>query len=162
MRAGSDVTSAEHLDSELAGPIVFAYDGTALAASAIAQAGGLLEKTRDALVVCVWHPVDVGFTPSDPRHLDADRADDVGRAAEATAQQGAMLAEKAGFRAKALAIEASPAWKGILDTADEHHAAVIVLGSAVSRHRLVGHLFGSVASAVGSHSSIPVLILPHP
>jgi hypothetical protein len=37
----------------LVGPVLFAYDGSELAAFAIAQAAGQLAPQRDALVVCV-------------------------------------------------------------------------------------------------------------
>ena len=47
------------------GRCCFAYDGSELAAFAIAQAAAQLAPRRDALVVCVWQPVDVGFTPTD-------------------------------------------------------------------------------------------------
>ena len=46
-----------------AGPVLFAYDGSELAAFAIAQAAAQLAPRRDALVVCVWQPVDVGIHP---------------------------------------------------------------------------------------------------
>ena len=51
------------------GPVLFAYDGSELAAFAIAQAAAQLAPRRDALVVCVWQPVDVGFTPTDAETL---------------------------------------------------------------------------------------------
>jgi hypothetical protein len=46
-------------------PVVFAYDGSELAAFAIERAATQLAPGRDALVVCVWQPADVGFTPTD-------------------------------------------------------------------------------------------------
>ena len=48
---------------EAAGPAIFAYDGSDLAAYAIEQAGIQLAPGREALVVCVWQPADVGFVP---------------------------------------------------------------------------------------------------
>ena len=44
------------------------YDGSELAALAIDQAGKQLATGRDALVVCVWQPADVGFAPVNNRH----------------------------------------------------------------------------------------------
>jgi hypothetical protein len=38
------------------GPILFVYDGSALAALAIERAGRELATGRDALVLCVWQP----------------------------------------------------------------------------------------------------------
>ena len=48
---------------------------------------------------------------------------------EQTAAHGAALAEKAGFRAQSMAVEAAPTWKGIVETAEERQASLIVLGS---------------------------------
>jgi nucleotide-binding universal stress UspA family protein len=141
------------------GPVLFAYDGSELAKHAIAQAAEQLSPRHSAVVVCVWQPVDVGFTPVDGRPLDADRASDVRLAAERTAAHGAALADEAGFHSCSLAIEASPTWKGIVEVADEHAASMIVLGPH-RRSGLLGHLQGSVAAAVVAHTSIPVLLIP--
>ena len=142
-----------------AGPVLFAYDGSELAAFAIAEAAAQLAPGRDALVVCVWQPVDVGFTPTDTKHFDADKAAEVRRAAEQTAAHGASLADEAGFLARSMAVEAAPTWKGIVATADEHNASLIVLGPH-RRSGLLGHLQGSVAAAVVAHSTTPVLLVP--
>ena len=141
------------------GPVVFAYDGSQLAASAIERAATHLATGRQALVVCIWQPVDVGFTPTGNGHFDADRATEVRRAAEATAAHGAALAAEAGFLACSKAVEAAPTWKGIVATADEHQASLIVLGPH-RRNGLLGHLQGSVAAAVVAHTTTPVLIVP--
>jgi nucleotide-binding universal stress UspA family protein len=141
-------------------PILFVYDGSALAEIAIDRAARELATGREALVLCVWQPADVGFEPVNKRHFDADAANEVRQAAEETAAYGASLAQKAGFRAQGLTIETAPTWKGIIKTADDHHASLIVLGA--HRHSgLVGHLLGSVAAAVVSHATCSVLIV-HP
>lgn len=142
------------------GPVLFAYDGSELACHAIMQAAEQLSP-RDAVVVCVWQPVDVGFTPLDNQPFDADRASQVRLAAERTAAHGAALADGAGFRSCSVAIEASPTWKGIVEAADGHRASVIVLGPH-RRNGLLGHLQGSVAAAVVAHTTIPVLLIPEP
>jgi len=142
------------------GPILFAYDGSELATHAIEEAAKQLAAGRGALVLCVWQPADVGFVPIGGYHFDADEATAVHSAAEETAAYGASLAGKAGFQAESLAIQAAPTWKGIIETAGEHHASLIVLGS--HRHSgLVGHLVGSVAAAVIAHSPCPVFAV-HP
>jgi nucleotide-binding universal stress UspA family protein len=109
--------------------------------------------------VCVWQPVDVGFTPTDAKHFDADKATEVRRAAEQTAAHGASLAARNGFLARSVAVEAAPTWKGIVAAADEHNASLIVLGPH-RRNGLLGHLQGSVAAAVVAHAATPVLIIP--
>jgi nucleotide-binding universal stress UspA family protein len=139
-------------------PVLFAYDGSALAGLAIERAAQELVIGREALVLCVWQPADVGFQPVSKRHFDADAANEVRSAAEETAAYGASLAEKEGFRVQSLAVEAAPTWRGIVDTAVERNASLIVLGS--HRHRgLVGHLLGSVAAAVVSHAQSSVLVV---
>jgi len=141
------------------GTVLLAYDGSELAARAIAQAAAQLTPRREALVVCVWQPVDVGFTPTDAKHFDADKATEVRRAAEQTAAHGASLAARNGFLARSVAVEAAPTWKGIVAAADEHNASLIVLGPH-RRNGLLGHLQGSVAAAVVAHAATPVLIIP--
>ena len=79
-------------------------------------------------------------------------------AAEQTAAHGASLAEKAGFQSQSMAVEAAPTWKGIIETAEERNASLIVLGSH-RRSGLVGRLLGSVAAAVVTHSASSVLVV---
>jgi nucleotide-binding universal stress UspA family protein len=146
-------------DDAPTGPVLFAYDGSELAKLAIEQASRQLARGRDALIVCVWHPADVGFVPISEQHFDATVAGEVRKAAEETAAQGASLAEKAGFQPRSMAIEAAPTWKGIIEVAEERDASLIVLGSH-RRSGLVGHLLGSVAAAVVAHSASSVLIVP--
>ncbi|MGD9696346.1 MAG: universal stress protein [Thermoleophilia bacterium] len=147
--------------SPTAAPVLFAYDGSDLAGFAIERAGGELAPGRDALVVCVWHPADVGFVPIDGRHLRAAAGDEVRDAAEQTAAHGASLADAAGFRARGLAVEAAPTWQGIVGAADDHGATLIVLGSH-RRSGLIGHLLGSVAAATIAHAGAAVLVVHRP
>jgi nucleotide-binding universal stress UspA family protein len=151
---------ASKLDGSAFGPVLFAYDGSELAQLAIEQAGRQLAPGRDALVLCVWQPADVGFMPVDDRHFDAQNAAEVQEAAHRTAARGAALAEKAGFQSQSTAVEAAPTWKGIVKTAEERNASLIVLGSH-RRTGLAGHLIGSVAAAVVTHSATSVLIVHH-
>jgi nucleotide-binding universal stress UspA family protein len=138
--------------------VLFAYDGSELAALAIEQAARQLAHGQEALVVCVWQPADVGFVLADERHVDADQAPEVRAAAEEVAAHGASLAEKAGFRSQSMAVWAAPTWKGIVETAEERNASLIVLGSH-RRSGLVGRLLGSVAAAVVAHAACSVLVV---
>jgi nucleotide-binding universal stress UspA family protein len=147
--------------AEQPGPVLFAYDGSELAELAIEKAGVQLAPGRDALVVCVWQPADVGFVPSGGRSFDAAAAGEVRKAAEETAEHGASLADEAGFQTQSIAIEAAPTWKGIIEVAEKHGASLIVLGSH-RRSGLAGHLLGSVAAAVAAHSICPVMIVRQP
>ncbi len=138
------------------GPVLLAYDGSDLAAFAIEDAAAQLGRGREALVVCVWQPVDVGFVLADARHLNATDATQVRRAAEETATRGAALAEEAGFRARGIAVEAAPTWKGIVSAAEEHRARLIVFGSHC-RSGVSGRLHGSVTTDVMKHCAFSVL-----
>jgi nucleotide-binding universal stress UspA family protein len=140
------------------GPILFVYDGSKLAALAIERAGREFATGRESLTLCVWQTADVGFEPISGLHFDADAANEVRQAAEEVAEYGALLARNAGFRARGLTMEAAPTWKGIVHIAEEHHVSMIVIGA--HRHNgLVGHLLGSVSSAVVSHATCPVLVV---
>ena len=139
-------------------PVLFAYDGSELAQLAIEEAGRLLAPGRDAIVLCVWQPSDVGFVPVGEQHFDAADAKEVCDAAERTAAYGAELAERAGFAARSAATQGAPIWKALVAAADEHHADLIVLGSH-RRTGVVGHLLGSVAQAVATHFGGSVLIV---
>ena len=70
-------TSTECGSRRPSGPVLFAYDGSELAALAIEQAAEGSCTGRDALVLCVWQPADVGFVPINKRHFDADQATEV-------------------------------------------------------------------------------------
>jgi nucleotide-binding universal stress UspA family protein len=144
--------------SQQPGPVLFAYDGSELARLAIERAGHELARDREAIVLCVWQPADVGFIPVGEQHFDAQDASKVQAAAQETAAQGASFAGAAGFRSEPLTVEAAPTWKGIVKVAEEREASLIVLGS---HHRtgIVGHLLGSVTASVVNHCSISVLVV---
>ena len=140
------------------GPVLFAYDGSELAGHAIAQAATQLATPREAVIVCAWQPVDVGFTPVGDQHFDTNQANEVRAAAEAVAAQGVALAEKAGFTARPVTVEASPTWKGIVAAAEQEKAALIVLG-AHHHGRLAERLLGHVALDVIGHAHASVLVI---
>jgi nucleotide-binding universal stress UspA family protein len=139
------------------GPVIFAYDGSELAKLAIDDAARQLGTGRNAVVVTVWQPFEVGFMPAGGLQFDAKQIAAVRQAAERTAAAGASLAEQAGFRARSEAIEAAPTWKGIVSVAEDHDCSLIVLGSH-GRTGLASVLIGSVAEAVAAHSPRSVLI----
>jgi nucleotide-binding universal stress UspA family protein/MFS family permease len=140
------------------GPVLFAYDGSDLAKAAITEAGRQLPGKRDAIVTTVWRTFSVGFMPEPGSHFDAACGPDVRQAAEQTAAHGAALAQAAGFRAQPLTVEGTPAWKAVVETADDHDASLIVLGSH-GRGGLGGRVADSVAGEVASRSQRPVLIV---
>jgi nucleotide-binding universal stress UspA family protein len=138
--------------------VLFAYDGSRLARAAIAEAGRQLPAGRNALVLTVWRTFNVGFIPEPGVEFDAACAGSVEEAAEQTAAHGARLAEEAGFAAEALAVQGTPADKGINEAAEDHDASLIVLG-AHRRTGLGGLVAGSVAAEVAAHSQRAVMIV---
>ena len=140
------------------GPVLFAYDGSDLAKLAIEEAGRQLTPERDAVVLTVWRPYAVEFIPARGLQFDAAATNEVREAAEATAADGAALAQAAGFRAESMSLHAAPTWKGIFRVAEDRDAGLIVLGSH-GRSGFTGVLTGSVAGVIASHSSRPVLIV---
>ena len=140
------------------GLVLFGYDGSEVAERAISEAGRQLRAGRDALVLTIWEPFNVGFRPVGGMGFDAAGPDEVRTAAEDTAAYGASLAEAAGFRARSVAAEAAPIWKGIIDVADQHDASLIVLGSH-GQSGMGSLVAGSVARTVAAHSRRSVLIV---
>jgi nucleotide-binding universal stress UspA family protein/MFS family permease len=139
------------------GPLVFAYDGSDLAKAAIDEASRQLPG-RDAFVVTVWRAFVVGFIPDPPVHFDAACSADVKKAAAQTAASGAALARARGFRTQARAVEGTPTWKAIVDTANDVDASLIVVGTH-GRSRFTGRMAGTVAGDIAVHSKQPVLIV---
>ena len=68
---------------------------------------------------------------------------------------------EAGLKAEALAVEADgPVWLTILEIADRHDAATIVMGSR-GLTGMRSMLLGSVSSAVVHHAARPTLVIHH-
>lgn len=137
-----------------AGPVIFAYDGSDTAAFAIEGASSQLGGEREAIVACVWRPVDVCFKPVPGRRLRTCAAKEVERAAQETATAGVAIARRHGFRASARTIEAAPTFKGLITLADEWGCPLIVLGS--------NRRTGSVAGATVKHFPRSVLVIRKP
>ena len=144
------------------GPLLLCYEGSADAKHAIEHAGSVLGG-RDALVVTVWQPTPAlgssapaGATDSTFDFVEVDRAAaDLG---ERVARDGVRIAQQAGLHAKPVAVEATGSvWKTIVELADRHDAAIIVMGS----RGLTGlrPLQGSVARAIVHHADRPTLII---
>jgi len=95
-------------------------------------------------------------------NLNVVEIDQVARSrTEELAEQGVQVARAAGLDATPLAVAArGPIWEAIVDTADEHDAAAIVLGSrGITGVKNV--LLGSVSEGVVRHARRPALVI-HP
>lgn len=127
--------------------ILFAYDGSAQAKTAILEAAHLLGPNRYAIVLTVWQP---GAAP------------DLGHGSQASATrvayEGARLARSIGFEARPIVAGGDLVWRGIVDCADSHDASFLVLGSRWSAGPGLTST-GGVAAAVARHTKRPVLIM---
>jgi nucleotide-binding universal stress UspA family protein len=145
----------EHRD----GKVLFAYDGSDQAKASIRAAARQLRTDRDAIVVTVWEPL-AALPFGGGAFASADVDTTVEAEACRTAEEGARLARSAGFDATPLAMSGSPVWHVIVGAAEEHDAALVVMGSH-GRTGISLVLMGSVAAAVARHVDRPVLIV-HP
>jgi nucleotide-binding universal stress UspA family protein len=145
------------------GPLILCYDGSEGARDAIEHAGELFGDRR-AIVVTVWQsvaiPDSLGMSGDaaatvDFAELDRTAADRGARVAE----EGVGIARGAGLKAEPLAIkDAGTIWETIVEVADRHNAATIVLGSR-GLTGLRAMFLGSVSSAVVHHADRPTLIV---
>jgi nucleotide-binding universal stress UspA family protein len=143
--------------ADKARPILIAYDGSDYAKAAIEQAGEQLRDGRRAIVLTVWQPYGaMGFVGA-PAVAPVDVEEDVDREARRVAEEGARLARRAGFDAEAVVERGDPIWARIVESADEHDAGIVVMGSH-GRTGISRVLLGSVASSAASHTARPVLI----
>lgn len=145
------------------GPLLLCYDGSESARLAI-QAAGKLCSPRPAIVVNLWEswvtaaPVLAGVAR--PVNAMTEELDELAaELSQATAADGERLAAEAGFEAVSVsARSAGSIWRGLLDVADEHDAAMLVCGA----RGLTGlsRALGSVSNGVVHHSRRPVLVVP--
>ncbi|HXS34295.1 MAG TPA: universal stress protein [Solirubrobacterales bacterium] len=144
-------------------PVLIAYDGSDFAKVAVADAAGQLGPGRKAIVLTVWEPLEelpflgIRGVASDAEAVQTVVAE-TRAGAEQVAKEGAKLASEAGFEAHAETASGDPAWRQIVEVADERDAGLIVLGSR-GRSGLSYVLLGSVATAVSQHSKRSVLIV---
>jgi nucleotide-binding universal stress UspA family protein len=140
--------------------ILICYDGTEESKHAIDAAAEVLGPRR-AVVLDVGPVLTVAesfvaMTPGAPGAAfeDVNEAD-----ARSRARDGAAHARSAGFDAAARADLATPAWRGIVDAADDLDAAVIAIGTrALTGPRQAFE--GSVSHQVVQHAGRPVLVVP--
>jgi nucleotide-binding universal stress UspA family protein len=145
------------------GPLLLCYDGSGEATNAIERAAALFAGRR-ALVVTVWQPPrPVGsFASVTGAKVDTFAATDQ-RAAERVRRvtlEGVRTASAAGLPPHPATVRThGPVWTAILQIADRHDAATIVMGT---RGRTAKHStpVGSVSSAVVHHTARPALVVP--
>lgn len=155
---------------EARGPVLVGYDGSDRARSAIAAVGRLLPGA-EAVVVHVYEPPDavslsaiapvgvpVAIDPETEARIERERREQALEVASA----GVALAAEAGLAARPLAVSGSGTsgvWSALLAAADEHDAALIVVG-ARGHSGVASTLLGSVSDGVVHHARRPVLVVP--
>jgi nucleotide-binding universal stress UspA family protein len=118
-------------------------------------------------VVTVWQPITdldsfawTGPTASQVDVVELNRA--AAEDGDRVADEGVRVALEAGLRAEPLAVETTGSvWKTIVEIADRHDAAAIVMGS----RGLAGvrsMLLGSASSAVVHHADRATLVIRQP
>ncbi|MGA9876655.1 MAG: universal stress protein [Solirubrobacteraceae bacterium] len=145
------------------GQLLVCYDGSEDAKRAIARAGELLSSKR-ALVLTVWQPAAglgsfawTGVIGGVADFAELDRS--AREVNNQIAQEGVGVAQEAGLQAEPLTEEsAGPVWQTIVQVAEDHDAAVIVMGSR-GLTGLRSGLMGSVSTAVVHHTHRPTLIV---
>jgi nucleotide-binding universal stress UspA family protein len=148
------------------GPLLLCYDGSDDARHAIEHAGRLLGG-RDALVVTVWQPTpalgSLAFAGATDSMFDFAQVNRAGaELGGRVADEGVRIAEESGLHAEPVAVEGTgPVWKTIVEIADRHDAATIVMGSR-GLTGLQSMLLGSVSSAIVHHADRPTLVIRQP
>jgi nucleotide-binding universal stress UspA family protein len=145
------------------GPVLIAYDGSAPARAAVAEAGWLLPGAQ-AIVLYARQPLDTvaAHLEGHPaleqvRELDAATND----ASERLAAEGADLARQAGLDAtpRVAAMPQAVASEAIVEAGDGLGARLIVLGSR-GRRGVGSLLLGSTSTNVLHHARRPTLVVP--
>ncbi len=166
-RFGLPVTSyavdPEGHASRARGPLLLCYDGSQNARGAIEQAGALFAG-GDAVVVTAWQPPAdlgvIGWMGSGIDTIDVSGAS--AEEARRICDEGVRTARDADLRATGVVAEASgPLWEAIVEVADRHDAAVVIMGPR-GLTGLRSKLLGSVSSAVVDHADRPTLVVRRP
>jgi nucleotide-binding universal stress UspA family protein len=138
-------------------PVLFAYDGSEHAKAAILQAGRQLGERRPAIVLTVWNPLATLPFATAAGLTSVGLDETIEQEARRVAAEGAALARSSGFDAQPLAEMGEPVWQRIVDSAEEHDAGIVVMGSH-GRTGIGVVLLGSTAAATARHTKRPVLI----
>ena len=149
-------------------PLVIAFDGSEAAMRAIAAAGRLLPGSA-AIVVHVGAtaalaPPPAGAPTLPPLPSAAVDDAELDRIARGVADAGVDAAHAAGLTARAVTVRgggASEVAHALADVAQEHDAAVIVVGSR-GRSGIKAAILGSVSRELLGITSVPVLVVPSP
>jgi nucleotide-binding universal stress UspA family protein len=144
-------------------PVLFCYDGSDGAKTALSAAGELI-KPADAVVLVVWTAAAVqlsragSFVVAVPNEGEIDEQE--AAVARKLADEGAAGARQHGYNAAARIAQANESVaKTIDEIAQELDAGLVVCGQR-GRGAITSALLGSVSHALAAHTKRPLLIAP--
>jgi nucleotide-binding universal stress UspA family protein len=145
-------------------PVLFCYDGSDGARSALLAATELVTHPADAVVLAVWTPAGVSlvragsFLTAIPNEGEIDEQE--AAFAKRIAEEGAAGAREHGYNASARIAQADSSVVGTIgEIAQEIDAGLIVCGQR-GRGAVRSALLGSVSHGLSAHAQRPVLIVP--
>jgi nucleotide-binding universal stress UspA family protein len=155
--------------------LLIAYDASHEARRAIRAAGALHPGAEVVILNVAESPSRIaplgtagvpiagpGAPPPPPEHL-IESEQEAEREARETAEEGVREAQAMGLNAQPATgwgAGASTVTQAILQSADEHGADLVVVGSR-GRSGIKAAFLGSVSNALVQQAHIPVLIVPH-
>lgn len=175
MSAPSQVPAGYPLDmASGTGPILIAFDGSTAAVKAVEHTAALLGDGREAIILTVWEPglltaavapipggLGAPVPPPDVEQVRSlDRSEE--EHADRIAAEGVSIANSHGLTATAeVARDVASVASTILEVADRHDSAAIVIGSR--RHSAIASvLLGSTTEAVLHKTSRPLVVIRPP
>jgi nucleotide-binding universal stress UspA family protein len=146
--------------------LVLGYDGSDCSSTALARTIDLAGAIADATVVVVFaYEFSIGYVPmgmtDSPLMMSAEldnHAQLVRGYGEGQVAKAAELLAAAGVKAEKVVAEGRPV-EVLLETAKEHGAALIVVGSH-GEGAVSAAFLGSTALKLLHHSKLPVLVVP--
>jgi len=146
--------------------LVLGYDGSDCSRTALARTVDLAGALRDATVVVVYaYEFSIGYVPmgmtDSPLMMSAefdDHAQLVRGYGEGQVDEAIEKLAAAGVKAEKVVAEGRPV-EVVLETAKEHDAALIVVGSH-GEGAVSAAFLGSTALKLLHHSTLPVLVVP--
>lgn len=139
--------------------ILVPVDGSEMAQVAVEKAAGLAKAFGSAVtVIYVIDPYPFTGLGSDFAYGQSEYLSAAAAEAKEAIETAQQTLHKAGVAAKTLVVETHSVWRGILDTAANVGADLIVMGSH-GRDGLEKLVLGSVAQRVVSHAHLPVFVV---
>jgi len=146
--------------------LVLGYDGSECSQTALARTVDLAGAMPGATVVVVYaYEFSIGYVPmgmtDSPLMMSAefdDHAQLVRGFGEGEVEKAAVKLAAAGVKAEKVVAEGRPV-EVLLETAKEHDAALIVVGSH-GQGAVSAAFLGSTALKLLHHSKLPVLVVP--